>query len=86
MLCGIGGRTIAEAKERLSYQEFCGWLRYRNQRGSLNPGLRTEWAGALLASLYANSHSKRGGMKLYDFAPHINEPPVSLESAMEVWK
>jgi len=25
-------------------------------------------------------------MKLYDFAPHINEPPVSLESAMEVWK
>jgi len=25
-------------------------------------------------------------MKLYDFAPHINEPPVSLESAMEAWK
>jgi len=36
--------------------------------------------------LYANAHSKRGGFKLYDFTPYEDEPPVSLEAAMETWR
>ena len=42
VLCGIGGRTIAEAQTRLSYEEFCRWASYRALRGLLNPGLRIE--------------------------------------------
>lgn len=86
MLCGVGGRTIEEAKRNLSYNEFCDWVRYRNMRGTLNLGLRTEWAVGQTLSVYANSKSKKKSFKLYDFTPHIDEPPVSLDQAMEVWK
>lgn len=55
-------------------------------RGTLNLGLRTEWAVGQTLSVYANSKSKKKSFKLYDFTPHIDEPPVSLDQAMEVWK
>lgn len=85
MLAGIGGRTIAEAQERLSYTEFCRWMAYRRKRGSFNVGMRLEHGSALLATLYANARSKNGGYKLTDFMPHMEEPPVSLETAMHTW-
>lgn len=85
-MCGIGGRTIAEAQTRLSYDEFCRWASYRALRGRLNPGLRIEAGTALLATIYANSHSKRGGYTVFDFMPHMDAPPVSLEQAMKEWK
>lgn len=85
MLAGVGGRTIAEAQERLSVQEFQSWARYRAKRGSLNLGMRVERGAALLATLYANAHSKQGGYKIFDFMPHEEEPPVSLEQAMGAW-
>jgi hypothetical protein len=84
-LNGVGGRTIAEAQERISYPEFIAWARYRAKRGSLHPGMRIERGAALLASLYANSHSKQGGYSLTDFAPYHDEPVVSLDQAMESW-
>lgn len=40
----------------------------------------------MLAAMYANAHSKKGGYVLYDFAPHIDEPEISLEQAMERWQ
>lgn len=86
MLNGIGGRTIAEAQERLSYPEYLTWLKYRRKRGSLNTGLRVERGAALLASLYANAHSKDGGYKLHDFAPYHDAPTLSLDQAMEQWQ
>lgn len=85
MLCGIGGRTIAEAQQRLSYPEFMAWAKYRNKRGTLHVGMRVERGAALLATLYANSHSKKGDFKLFDFMPHEEEPPMSLEQAMATW-
>ena len=36
-------------------------------------------------ALWANSKSKKAKFKTYDFTPHIPEPPVSLERAMEEW-
>ncbi len=39
----------------------------------------------MLATLYANVHSKNGGYKIYDFMPHDAEQPLSLEQAMESW-
>lgn len=86
MLCGIGGRTIAEAQHRLSYPEFLSWQKYRAKRGSLHLGMRVERGSALLATLYANAHSKNGGFAIYDFMPNEEPPPVTLEQAMEAWR
>jgi hypothetical protein len=82
---GIGGRTIAEAKRQLSYAEFGTWVKYRHLRGSLNLGMRVERGSALLAAIYANSKSKNGGYKIYDFMAHEDEPAPTLEEAMETW-
>lgn len=48
-------------------------------------GMRVERGTALLATLYANAHSKNGGYKVSDFAPYHDEPTMSLEQAMEQW-
>lgn len=82
---GIGGRTIAEAQERMTYREFSRWAAFRHKRGSLHPGMRTEQAAALVASILANVNSKRGGYKTTDFMPHADADPMSLEEAMESW-
>lgn len=76
---GIGGRTIAEAQHRLSYQEFIQWARYRRKRGSLNVGMRVERGAGLLAALYANSNSKNGGYTISDFSPHEDQPVLTLD-------
>ena len=47
--------------------------------------MRVERGAALLATLYANAHSKVGGHKIYDFMPHDEEPAVTIEQAMESW-
>lgn len=85
---GIGGRTIAEAQERISVPEFWQWLKYREKYGGLNPIMRTEWAAALVCSTLANINRTKDSapFKVTDFAPHLNEAPVSLEQAMEEWK
>ena len=88
MLNGIGGRTIAEAQESISYPEFLQWMAYRHRRGSLNAGMRMERAGAMVATLIANQHRKKDSppVSFYQFAPHHDEPQLSLEQAMEEWK
>lgn len=84
---GIGGRTIAEAQERLSLSEFWVWVKYRNTYGTFNPMMRTEWGSALVASVIANVNRGKNTepFKVSDFAPHIEEPEVrqgiSLEQA-----
>lgn len=81
---GIGGRTIKEAKENLSYDEARLWMKYRAKNGSMNTGQRVEYSGAILATMYSNVHSKNGGNTVYDFAPHHEEPETSLEEAMKL--
>lgn len=55
---GIGGATIDEAQERLTYAEACTWARYINQYGTLNVGRRIdrrlECGFAALAALIIN--------------------------------
>lgn len=85
----MGGKTIQEAKEQLSVREFRQWVAYRNKRGSLNVGLRAEFAAAQIAMILANVNSKKGGFSVYDFAPFHDKPeeaPVTLEAAMKDWK
>ncbi|EPX2490898.1 MULTISPECIES: phage tail assembly protein T [Klebsiella] len=84
---GIGGRTIAEAQERMSLREFQVWIKYRNKYGPLNVMMRTEWGASLVASVLANINKSKNSppFKVSDFAPHINEVSVSLEEAMKTW-
>lgn len=84
---GIGGRTIAEAQERMSLREFQVWVKYRNKYGQLNVIMRTEWGLLLVASVLANINKAKNTppFKVSDFAPHINEAPLSLEEAMKSW-
>ncbi|EMP5831366.1 phage tail assembly protein T [Klebsiella oxytoca] len=84
---GIGGRTIAEAQERMSLREFQVWVKYRNKYGPLNVMMRTEWGASLVASVLANINKSKNSppFKISDFAPHINEVSVSLEEAMKSW-
>ncbi|MDW5499861.1 phage tail protein [Serratia proteamaculans] len=86
---GIGGRTVAEAQERLSLSEFRLWMKYRNKYGSLNPMMRTEWGAALVASTIANVNRKENTPPFHvaDFALHIEleEKPISLDEAKEKW-
>lgn len=85
---GIGGCTIAEAKERLSLSEFRLWVKYRDKYGGLNPMLRTEWAAALVSSVIANVNRGKytPAFKVTDFAPHLAEAPLSLDEAMSQWE
>lgn len=72
----------------MSYGEYLRWVAYRNKRGSLNVGMRVERGTAMLAMLYANRHRKEGAkpLTIYDFMPHMDPPPVTLEEAMATWR
>ncbi|MGK0663645.1 phage tail assembly protein T [Serratia marcescens] len=89
VLNGIGGRTVAEAQERLSLSEFRLWMKYRNKYGSLNPMMRTEWGAALVASTIANVNRGKDTppFLITDFAPHLEykEKTISLDEAMKEW-
>jgi len=65
----------------MTYEEYLQWVKYRNKRGSLNNGLRIERAGAILAQMTANRYRKEGSTpyKFYDFAPHHDEPELTVE-------
>lgn len=47
--------------------------------------MRIERGTAMLAALYANSKSTKGGFKVYDFMQHDSEQPLTLEQALETW-
>lgn len=41
-LNGIGGHTVQEVRDNLSYREFIQWVKYINQFGPLDVGYRNE--------------------------------------------
>lgn len=84
MLNGIGGATIAEAKERMAQDELQTWVQYRRKHGGLNLGLRIE-QGAALAAFCANQC--RGDLD--DYLPKreaADEGSAALERAMKEWR
>lgn len=84
---GIGGKTIAEAQEAMSLSEYRLWLKYRQRHGSLNLMQRSEWGAALISSVIANVNrdKKHPPFTITDFAPHINDTPISLDDAIKNW-
>ncbi|WP_441360252.1 phage tail assembly protein T [Acinetobacter harbinensis] len=79
---GIGGRTIAEAKRRITRQEFLTWRAFRQKRGSLFLGRRIEQGFGNLMATYLGSKGAKD-IKAQSFMPHEDTPEeMSLEEYM----
>lgn len=65
--CGIGGRTVEEAKSNMSYSEFLDWCKYREYWGPLHLGMRIDKAVARFLVHRFSSPKQR--FKLHDFSP-----------------
>lgn len=68
-------------------QEFLVWLKYREVRtAQYHDAYRV--GASLVASVSANINKAKNTppFKVSDFAPHINEAPLSLEEAMKSWQ
>lgn len=72
VLHGVGGRTVHEAKQRMSYQEAMSWAAYIRKRGSLNWGMRLEAGFALIATQI--NRALGGKAEPADFMAHSDEP------------
>lgn len=72
-MCGIGGRTIEEAKSNISYSEFLAWCGYRNKYGSLHLGMRLDRSVARSTAFFGNMMSGKKSLKMQDFSPNDQE-------------
>lgn len=74
MLCGVGGSTVAQAKETITVDELNRWVAYRNAHGPLDIGRRLERSVGMLCWLVASAAGvkKSGGGNFTpdDFMPH----------------
>lgn len=78
MLNGVGGRTIAEAKQHLSYPETLLWYAYYQKYGSLNTNRRLQQELAELKLMLA---AKLGATDtdLYDYMPNEDAPDITFD-------
>lgn len=81
MLAGIGGKTVAEAKENVSYAEFMAWLAYRRKRGPLNLSTRMDHGFALIATLITRGLG--GKAEMTDFLPFADETELTVDSVFK---
>lgn len=68
MMNGIGGRTIAEAKQNMSMVEARQWVQYMQRHGGLNIAERVEQAAALICTTAAQLMGNKK-VKIADFIP-----------------
>jgi len=77
VLAGVGGRTIHEAKHRMSLHEAMAWQAYMRKYGLLNIGPRLEQGFAMLAAQI--NRALGGKAKVTDFMPHFQPAPARIE-------
>jgi hypothetical protein len=82
VLNGVGGTTIAEAKERMSYAEALAWSQYVRKYGSLHLGRRLELGFALITTALNNAYG--GTAKIHDYMPHYEPPEATVEDVMKI--
>jgi len=91
VLHGIGGRTVLETKNRLTYAEAMDWYVYLRRRGSLNLGNRLEHGFAMLATVLTRIHG--GEVEMEAFMPYESALAqaeedangITIEKAMATW-
>ena len=81
VLNGVGGRTVDEAKECMSYAEALLWQEYLEKRGTVHIGMRLEACTALLAMVI--NRSVGGKATMDDFLSHFDERQPTVEEAMK---
>jgi hypothetical protein len=81
VLNGVGGRTVEEAKRRMTYAEARQWSAYMQRRGSLHVGLRLEAGFALIAATINNALG--GHATAADFMPHRDAPEGTIADVMK---
>lgn len=79
---GIGGATVSEAKERMTYKEAMMWSDYIRKRGSLNLGLRVENGFAIIAAMMSRAMGGKGTVE--DFMPHADKKAADLADVMKL--
>lgn len=82
MLNGVGGRTVAEAKERMTYSEALLWSAYIRKRGTVHLGMRLENGVALLATQI--NRAIGGKAEMSDFMPHADPKVADLADVMKL--
>lgn len=68
MLNGIGGRTVAEAKESMTYEEAQAWQQYMHKHGRLSIHERLERGFAMLCLVV--NRAVGGKAELESFMPY----------------
>lgn len=92
MLAGIGGRTVAEAKARVSCVEFQAWLDYREKHGPLDCARRIEHAAALIAQTVSSTVPRSKGSKppkleaFFLYGSDKGTPAPDLDTAKREWR
>jgi len=92
VLCGVGGKSVAEAKATISYVEFVQWCQFRARYGSFHTGMRIDRAAARIGSLLANIKAGKNIWTEQDLSPfdsavaEANKPELTLESAFAALK
>ncbi len=92
MLCGVGGKSVAEAKANITYVEFVQWCQFRARYGSFHIGMRIDRAAARVGSLLANIKSGKNIWTEQDLSPfdavisEADKPELTLESAFAALK
>lgn len=82
MLNGVGGATIEEAKQTITYAEFQDWVTFRKMRGSLFTGNRLESGFGLLA--YMVNRAVGGKAEMIDFLPHADREESDLQDVINI--
>ena len=81
---GIGGRTIEEARERMSHAEAVDWMAYMKKRGLLNIGVRLELGFALLASLIVKAMGGRASVRDFTYQGEDDEEEATIDDVMSI--
>lgn len=86
VLAGVGGRTIAEAKARISYDEALRWFDYLQRNGTVSLGARIEKGFAMLATVINNAHGGKAKMRDFMLFSQQEDDEMTIESAFLVLK
>jgi hypothetical protein len=84
VLHGIGGRTVEEARERMSHTEFVRWCSYIRKHGTLNVGLRVEMAAALVSHVVSAVNGNK--TRIQDFLPKREPQQASIQDVFKMIK
>ncbi len=78
----LGGRSIEEWKEVMSFDEYMRWKEYRKLRGPMNPMLRNDYAFAMLCVFIKGLFGKKA--ELEDYLLWKPEEEATLEDIAKI--